>query len=233
MKAWFFAFISPKQLFDVPFDPSNCHKTRFTSYQEGFYSRKFLLKIFNLEWIIYFFCDNTKFSVQLPPSNVFLFCIYEHLLTQILNLKIFLSQCILWIKLSFSLRGITFRISRFQQQRWKSNSRCVSNQDEIVYQFHRNHVTLLVLFRCNFQTMMNPYLGDPEDLSSKIHLRLGVSHKFSEKLTFFIPLICTCTCVYQGLRNVSFAEIFAYVPNEWSPGGFEISNAFFISSINA
>ena len=39
--------------------------------------------------------------------------------------------------------------------------------------------------------------------------------KFSEKLTFF-PLIRSRTCVYQGLKNVSFSENFAYVLNEWS-----------------
>ena len=26
----------------------------------------------------------------------------------------------------------------------------------------------------------------------------------------------TCTCAYQGVRNVSFSENFAYVLNEWS-----------------
>ena len=37
--------------------------------------------------------------------------------------------------------------------------------------------------------------------------------KFSEKLTFPPPppLIRTRTCAYQGVRNVSFSENFAYV----------------------
>ena len=30
------------------------------------------------------------------------------------------------------------------------------------------------------------------------------------------PLICTRTCTYQGIRNVSFSENFAYLLNEWS-----------------
>ena len=36
---------------------------------------------------------------------------------------------------------------------------------------------------------------------------LSTYAKFSEKLT--------CTCAYQGVRNVSFPEIFAYVLNGW------------------
>ena len=36
--------------------------------------------------------------------------------------------------------------------------------------------------------------------------------KFSEKLTFLTPW-----CAYQGVRNVSFSENFAYVLNGWSP----------------
>ena len=36
--------------------------------------------------------------------------------------------------------------------------------------------------------------------------------KFSEKLIFLNPR----TCAYQGVRNVSFSENFAYVLNEWS-----------------
>ena len=41
--------------------------------------------------------------------------------------------------------------------------------------------------------------------------------KFSKKLTFLTPLICTRRCVHQGVRNVSLSESFAYVLNEWSP----------------
>ena len=42
--------------------------------------------------------------------------------------------------------------------------------------------------------------------------------KFFEKLTFLTPpsLMHRQTCAYQGLRNVSFPESFAYVLNEWS-----------------
>ena len=39
--------------------------------------------------------------------------------------------------------------------------------------------------------------------------------KFSEKTIISYPLKCTRTCVYEGLRNVSFLEKFAYVLNEW------------------
>ena len=34
------------------------------------------------------------------------------------------------------------------------------------------------------------------------------------------PLICTRTCAYQVVRNVSLSENFAYVLNEWSQSGF-------------
>ena len=37
--------------------------------------------------------------------------------------------------------------------------------------------------------------------------------KFSEKLTF----LTSRTCVYQGVKNVSFSENLAYVLNEWPP----------------
>ena len=40
--------------------------------------------------------------------------------------------------------------------------------------------------------------------------------KFSEKTNVSYPLIRTRTCAYQGVRNVSFSENFAYVLNEWS-----------------
>ena len=39
--------------------------------------------------------------------------------------------------------------------------------------------------------------------------------KFSEKLIFLTPLIRTRTCTYQGVRNVTFSENFAYVLNGW------------------
>ena len=32
----------------------------------------------------------------------------------------------------------------------------------------------------------------------------------------FYPLIRTRTCAYQGVKNISFSEKFAYVINEWS-----------------
>ena len=42
--------------------------------------------------------------------------------------------------------------------------------------------------------------------------------KFSEKPTFLTPwYVHVHTCVYQGVRNVSFSENVAYVLNEWPP----------------
>ena len=42
------------------------------------------------------------------------------------------------------------------------------------------------------------------------------SPKFSEKLTFLTPWYAHVhTCAYQGVRNVSFSENFAYVLNGW------------------
>ena len=48
--------------------------------------------------------------------------------------------------------------------------------------------------------------------------------KFSTKLTFLTP----CTCTYQGVRNVSLSENFAYVLKDWPRGsknsGFSYKN---------
>ena len=38
---------------------------------------------------------------------------------------------------------------------------------------------------------------------------------FSEKINIFCPQIRTPTCAYQGVRNVSFSDNFAYLLNEW------------------
>ena len=40
--------------------------------------------------------------------------------------------------------------------------------------------------------------------------------KFFQKNNIYYPLICKRTCAYQGVRNVTFSENFAYVSNEWS-----------------
>ena len=37
-----------------------------------------------------------------------------------------------------------------------------------------------------------------------------------QKTNIFYPLICTSTCAYQEVKNVSFSESFAYILNEWS-----------------
>ena len=39
--------------------------------------------------------------------------------------------------------------------------------------------------------------------------------KIFQKTNISIPLIRTRTCVYQGIRNASFSENFAYVLNGW------------------
>ena len=52
--------------------------------------------------------------------------------------------------------------------------------------------------------------------SAAIALRshpFSIYAKFSEKLTFLIPLIQTRTCAYRVVRNVSFSEDFAYLPD--------------------
>ena len=41
-------------------------------------------------------------------------------------------------------------------------------------------------------------------------------HYNRQKDNISYPLIRIRTCVYQGVRNVSFSEGFAYVLNEWS-----------------
>ena len=42
------------------------------------------------------------------------------------------------------------------------------------------------------------------------------ARKISRKTNISYSLIRTRTCVYQGVRNVSFSENFAYQLNEWS-----------------
>lgn len=42
--------------------------------------------------------------------------------------------------------------------------------------------------------------------------------KFFEKLTCPTPLACTCTCAYQGLKNLSFSENFAHLLKLITPG---------------
>ena len=43
------------------------------------------------------------------------------------------------------------------------------------------------------------------------------ARKIFWKTNISYPLIHTCTCVYQGVRNVRFWENFEYKVNEWSP----------------
>ena len=54
----------------------------------------------------------------------------------------------------------------------------------------------------------------------KICLNLGIIHLVRKQIfretNISYPLIRTSTCAYQGVRNVSFSENFAYVLNEWS-----------------
>ena len=41
--------------------------------------------------------------------------------------------------------------------------------------------------------------------------------KFFRKTNTSYPLVCTRMFAYEGVRNVSFSENFAYILNEWSP----------------
>ena len=61
------------------------------------------------------------------------------------------------------------------------------------------------------------------------HIRATLGHplsmyaKFSGKLTFLTPWYAHVrTCVYQGVRNVSFLEHFAHVLNGWPPWKLKI-----------
>ena len=49
---------------------------------------------------------------------------------------------------------------------------------------------------------------------SKRGFQKNKARQISEKRTFLTPLIRTRTCAYQGVRNVSVSENFAYVLNE-------------------
>ena len=57
------------------------------------------------------------------------------------------------------------------------------------------------------------YVCDPWKIVSRDH-SFSTYAKFCEKLAFFDPLIRTRTCPYQGVRNVSSSENFAYVLNK-------------------
>ena len=61
--------------------------------------------------------------------------------------------------------------------------------------------TPLLLFQENLQ---NP-MGSTIYYERKIFWKANVSY----------PLICACTCVYQGVRNVNFSGNFTYLLNGW------------------
>ena len=52
-------------------------------------------------------------------------------------------------------------------------------------------------------------------LSIDYRLTIKYVRKISRKTNISNPLIRTSTCAYQGVRNVSFSENFAYVLNGW------------------
>ena len=56
----------------------------------------------------------------------------------------------------------------------------------------------------------------------------------ADEFIFSYPLIRIRTCVYQGVRNVSFSENFAYVLNEWHLWRWMHTEAYFftLSSIH-
>ena len=61
-------------------------------------------------------------------------------------------------------------------------------------------------------------------LRRKLDLKVFTSHcnihlvhtNIFRKTNISYPLIGTCTYAYQGVRNISFSETFAYVINKWS-----------------
>ena len=44
----------------------------------------------------------------------------------------------------------------------------------------------------------------------------STKENFFEKLTFLTPSYAQQTCAYQGIKDISFLENFAYILNEWS-----------------
>ena len=56
-----------------------------------------------------------------------------------------------------------------------------------VYQLCVNNVTLLIFPRLNFQMILKPYLGDPKDLSSEMHLGL-VDLKYQTHPSFLLSM---------------------------------------------
>ena len=52
--------------------------------------------------------------------------------------------------------------------------------------------------------------------NSVLHFILNILRKIFRKTNIYYPLIRTRRCVYQGVINVSFSEIFAFVLNKWS-----------------
>ena len=68
------------------------------------------------------------------------------------------------------------------------------------------HEGLYLRYRCNT-------FRDEKMLVGFIHL---VSTQISRKTNISYPLICTGTCGYKGVRNISFSENLMYALNEWS-----------------
>ena len=50
--------------------------------------------------------------------------------------------------------------------------------------------------------------------------------KFFRKTNTSYPLVCTRMFAYEGVRNVSFSENFAYILNEWSHTDYLLSEIF-------
>ena len=57
----------------------------------------------------------------------------------------------------------------------------------------------------------------PLKLRPKLGSFIKYIRKIFRKTNISNPLIRTHTCAYQGIRNVSFLENFAYVLNGWPP----------------
>ena len=76
-------------------------------------------------------------------------------------------------------------------------------------EFPHNDTLRLNLVLCTLKSDCCEYIQQ-----GFIHL---VSTQNFPKNSHFLPLWYARTCAYQGVRNVSFSENFAYILNGWSP----------------
>ena len=72
------------------------------------------------------------------------------------------------------------------------------------------YIKIIALF-----TALKNYISLITSLESWKGSTVKYVRKIFRKTKISNPLICTRTCAYQGVRNVSFPESFAYVLNGW------------------